>query len=739
MSDKNMVVTTTPKVEVNIEANRIHAKLINGKAETYCFQLLNIKNESVEQGKYSESTEWDISLNEAGIYYVKVFCKKNEKKSTYKSELFDYYGEEVLEKFEEFCKQEPESCVEMITDNLPLKKMCAPYKDFAVHVTKENTKISKEFLEEHDFNVFAENEGIEIVSESMSEYKKNKLVFSGMMNYKNTFVCGEGDVKESYKVDSESVGSYSYVVASGSRVEIGNDYFGTGKLYCFESETEYIISNNYHLVLLLMKDLGIAGQLDIDASVALMCKQGQIFQQSMFRKREILGTYMLPVDEKVIIKKSGWKTKKKSIAKAINLPSLKINKDALLDRGIQEVSDNIKIVLDDVRLKNVVVDLTGGLDSRVVYGAATKFPDHKGRILINTSASRVQAEDPRSDLSIACKLNSVTKFNYKNSINQTQTEASEAPRRGYKHVQDALAEMMSLGVLSGYYYPYSTRGIMQYYSGEPNMAQLNGFYGEICCRSYVTRAYLSAGKAKPQNVDKLVDAMAHQKDAISARSYTLLREHMKEELNLLPGKSLLEKWELHYLFYRNRLHCETIWEKQKNDVFGWGPLQSKSLFRYKHMTFGKIPVIEEQLKVLEKIDPRFVLTSFDRDRDEDERLDFIKGRYDSDWGYDDLEIKEELDKLFEGAKTSQALKAENADQMSDAQVSEEIKQFDDCLDQRIRAVLIRLSKKNERIKREICLPIYVKLEADSLTKNEKNILYLKLTALMCQMMIFENY
>ena len=64
-----------------------------------------------------------------------------------------------------------------------------------------------------------------------------------------------------------------------------------------------------------------------------------------------------------------------------------------------------------------------------------------------------------------------------------------------------------------------------------------------------------------------------------------IRRTFTQECMLLPGKSGLEKFENHYLFYRNGLHFNTS-NNYHPFAPSWGILQSKTIIQLKCMTFS---------------------------------------------------------------------------------------------------------------------------------------------------------
>ena len=708
-------------VEVFLEGDEIVARIAESKEEQqYCFYLLDSKNKTIDKTKYSTDTECRFAVEESGIYWVKAYCKSGMETYTMKSDLVDFYNADAKKSFEEFCNLTNGKETKM--NPLALCKMTDPYKDFAVHVSKKAKMISDKFLSDNEFQSTNCGKNVEIIAASCLELDGKKVVFSGHMKSDETYVSGEKDITVEHLPNSENIGSYTYALLKNNNVEIGSDYFGTGKLYYYEDVDEFIVANNYHMMLLMMKDLHIEGKLDVEATVAMLCKQGQAFQQTMFREREIENTYLMPVDEKVVISNSSWKKVKKEISEVLENLSAEGDAEALLTKGVDEVQENIEVVLKDARFDNVILDVTGGLDSRVIYGSASTLDTYKDKYRVRCLANPESFENERGDAALACKLNTVTQYEY----------LKDECEYEYKELDKSLEEMMSLGMLSGYYYPYTTEEIPRHLVSNKNLIRLNGSYGEVTCRAYYTRNMLDQGNGLPQDADELVTRVVNKMGILSAKSYNLLQNRMKQEIEKIPGNSWAEKWELHYLYYRNRLHFDTVWEDQKGNVLSWGALQSKALFKYKHMTYGKIPGVEEQLDILAKIDKRMVCTPFDKESDEVARVKYVSKMQEKDWKYDDKKAAEHKEALL----ASPCLR--RAQEITNEKLKNDIQEYNDSLNERITNVLHDLLAYGEVIKNEIVMPAYYAVQHDVFTEKEKMVLYLKLYTVLLQLRIFKE-
>lgn len=703
--------------------------------QEYCYYLYNIENIVIEKTKWIKEIKHIFTVENEGIFCVRIYKRGNGIKDSKSTKYVDYYDQNTRSEFETFCNQKKE--YRLISTLKPdyLYKMKYPYKDFALVL--DGASISEDFTKKYRFtkkDMMIGTHFVQILAEHINV--SNNYVFSGVAKYKKTLIYGEKDISSFARIDDSDIGNFTYMKLNAHKIQIGTDYFGTGKVYYYKEEDKYILSNNYHFMLLIMKDLKIKVQLNYKLILALLCKSGQAFQQSIAREREICNAFMLPIDELIEITQNGLCFRKKEISRVFKLEKKKNvkNLDGLLAKGKKEIIENVGMILADKRYSKVPVDLTGGLDSRVVYGSLQYFKKYRHKIVILSdgvdSYVNKAIYDDNSDISLAIRLNSsLDKYDYDDICVD----------RLWLDVDDAENQMMSLSTLSGYYYPHSTtKMINREYSMESSLG-LNGFYGEICCRPYYTRKLLEQGK-EYEDMDTFFHVIANRKGVLSGNAYNALKEKLEEELKALPGGSLIEKWENHYLFYRNGLHCNKIWEYEKRKP-EWGPLQSKALFRYKHLTFGNIVGIEEQLKVLQKMDKRLNGIPYANESDEKERINFIaeknvdidaveKDRFEEEknkwWRSREKRKTNSTDLGFGGGGDYKVLK-------------EKGERYDQELSVRMEEVFHKLMNYNDgELKEVFGIPMYCFLKYSCPSINEKKMMYQKLLLIYVQIWLLKN-
>lgn len=131
--------------------------------------------------------------------------------------------------------------------------------------------------------------------------------------------------------------------------------------------------------------------------------------------------------------------------------------------------------------------------------------------------------------------------------------------------------------------------------------RLNGFGGEIVARPYYSRNYLNTEldiTDVTNFVAAYIDKYLYMASCPTSNNLVeKLKKELCRELEEMPGRSPLEKFEFHYLYFRNGLHCNDCWRSDVSCV-EWGPLQSKKLFALKHAIFQKEKISSYSLMCL---------------------------------------------------------------------------------------------------------------------------------------------
>ncbi len=621
-------------------------------------------------------------------------------------------NQEIKKEFESFCKTDFEKKYNFSFNPHELIKMPKPFKEFVVIKNAHN--VDEKFLAKYNFKSF-KIDNIEIIAEK--DLNSAKCVYSGLMNYNNTLIMGEEDLKENIDaLTTDNIGYFTYLKIQNGEVEIGNDYMGNGKLYAYRKKDTFIISNHYHLLLLTMKNLDIKMEFNQDIINAILSHQGQLNLQLFCRQREIKNTYLIPIDEKILLTSKKTLINKKEIYDIIGKNKLqnyfeyrKTDINKLLEDGIKEIENNIRTIITDERFKNIYLDLTGGLDSRVVFGIATtrlKEELDKKHVMIRVGGTLENIWDKNTDAAIACTMNSEYGYDYILPINKEIKEEDFA----------------SLGLLYGTW----EYNLPSFVAEESETAILSGGSGESFLRPYYSRKILN--KFLTYN-----NLPIGGKDSISRKSFNCYKKLIANEIKKLPGKDIAEKFDMHYIFYYNPFHFYDAWRYKSNNLI-FKTIHSKSLLKYKFLTWKKASIsAEENFKVFDKIGKMFLFTPFDHDIDEKERVEYIKHYYGENTptifdGYSQEKIKKEKEKYLKFR--------EERDKNLVHQGNE--KSFAETFENRFESILHELILCNKLFKGELGRIIYKRFRKNMFKERDKKILYFKLVSLLFETKLIQD-
>lgn len=579
-------------------------------AEDVEFAFYLYRDEGVEwRGAYSQHSEASFALTSTGSYKVKGFARSPMAKWTAMTEVIQFDGTPYG------------SSAKPIPLDLDFAPLDYPHRDFVLFsggaLSEERLSVASERLRLTvpglRSSVWKTEAGdVELRWTSSEPENHPNFVFSGMARTSTEFIFGEKDLDDRRVPEiSESVGDFSLAVRHDWGVEIATDYFGIGQVYYYSKGGVHCISNRYHLLLLTLSSLDEPIVLDRVKARASLQAANQPFTQNFTRRMDVADCYSVPVGKKLQVTGEGLRLIDSEIAAILNLPT-----DELIDEveywdGIaiaaDEIVSNLKVVLDHPSFDNVRVDLTGGLDARLLFAALSHLGSHADRIGIHT------ADVPGSphDLGISLALTRETEFGYDTCAKEmfdVSATSSMAENQSY-----------NLGTYFGIR-PERVRSRLD------RVLRINGFYGEITARPYFAR--LIYGRAS-ENLESGEFSAAYIR-SIPETHRPLegpyeLTSLFREEFEMLPGDRATAKLDAFYLFYRNSLHCSDRW---LNHVLApaWGPLQSKALFALKWRSFSRHKDIRLQVDITEYLNKGLSLIPIGRATDNADRAE-IDARY----------------------------------------------------------------------------------------------------------------
>ena len=575
--------------------------------QQYCFYLLKY-GKVLEKTSWQENPSfiWNTEQFGPGTYVVQAFIKEFEQR-------INIFSNPVFIAGNEFSKEIETNLSESQNLDFELPKVPEshyPFSKFLIHISKKkhmDTKLNSTPPSFNYSNFSNKDTGkqVHILHDSIIQnFENKKFIFSGTAKHEGRFIFGSDDVKNTDPHDLiDSIGNHSLVIINEDGVvEIHNDLFGIHHHYYFESEDGFIITNNLFLLMDYTSQNNIKMEMNWEQLATDFCFiHVQPFHQNFSSSMNIHGLKQQKADESIVISNNinFNKTKLEELFNEAHAYKAGDYQN-YIELAAAEIVENIQVVYEHPKFKEIMVDLSGGLDSRSVFAAITNIPDTKNKITLNCRHSELVP----NDLIIASELNVSYQYPWNNSV---RTKSWHPPSSIY-------------GYQFGTYFSHRISiGFRKY---PKHHIRLNGMYGEVTARPYYPRKMIR----DHESFATVAEFIEHYFQKISQFSLLSngtfglggLKNIFADELESNPGRSPLEKFDLHYLFFRAGLHCGDTW---RNYIKGpeWGPLQSEKLFVAKYGSFEHNTLPKVQIDLIKQLNRNLLEIPFG---DEQDNLDY---------------------------------------------------------------------------------------------------------------------
>ena len=580
---------------------------------------------------------YQFSLEEDGIYYVKVYTKNGEKMNTTNSNSIAYFTEKQKEKFKKFLKKKMHYKTKC-NKRLELYTLEEPFQMFTYVQSKQNVKegqllqnLNKNFTQINTRN------GILVTDRPTKKIGEAMTIFSGFCKYEKEILIGNEEINEKIDLDllKESYGNFTLFFENTKKIEIATDYFGTQAIYYYHTEDATIISNEYHLLLIVMKNLGINMKLDMKNVIGNFCLTSrQLFEQRISSKMDIEGIRKLPVEKYIQIDQNGFELKDTSMVQLLKQEFDMNQYEEYLLKAASEIMDNINVVYNSEKFKNVLVDVTGGADSRIVFSAITNIKEGYDKTRIHSN------NDSRTkDISVSIPLNNLYNYPY-----------DTLPEIHYsKHYHEGNEIIRSVNM--GSYY-YIDRYIGKLASNQ--IVRLMGGGGEVVARPYYSRFLLKEKIGETNDCNEFAHDFFNRRVDKTILGYedgvNLAEEMLADEISNTIGDTVLEKFENIYMNLRSGIHLNHR-ANQTASYIEWFPVYSKTTFFLKMKTFHQFKSMKLAMDLIHYFNPVIARIPYEKQMNNEEyeriknRLAFPDSRYDT------IELKMDNDKTkWEEAK-----------------------------------------------------------------------------------------
>lgn len=598
------------KTHNHIKYEKPHPFLVSDKNEVSCSvegSRIIVKSESVFQEKVQDFV---FEVFCSGKWVEKIVQKDNvleyvpQKEGAYRFEVktifenkkiringyaaVSFFSEKIRNKFKNFLQ------ADLNIDKTPNKffEYKKPFQDFCVAVNFDLEPCG--FLKMHGYktenisNAFCGN--VQIASQTgLTEIIDAKIVLSGQLNTEERFIFGQEDIKLSDTSESfsEKLGGYSYCLLENKKITVATDYFGLDSLFYYTDGNVFLFSNRYQLLLRILSECKLK-----------LTVNEEYISNSLFVLNHVYNDYLmddnclfneikvLPFAKKAYIKADGVVFENTEVYDVLNAEKeLTVEEyNALVYQARDEIIHNIKVVLDSKHFDHFSMDLTGGLDSRLSFAAATNIEGANKKIYVHNSNKRDNIE-----FYIAGSLADSFGFNYDIERFGFPKNARGNYRTTYDEQLNLTQSLTMSKLIDPYIFPYIDE------HNSPKTITFNGQAVEACTRTYVTKVLyperVSASFFDTDILNEKVDWEFIKKyilrSNIHTADYQKYSDYLLKNIQELPGKSDCEKLENSYLFYRNRYHF-SLSKTGGYAAHRWTCSASKAAFKAFHLSFGKI-------------------------------------------------------------------------------------------------------------------------------------------------------
>jgi hypothetical protein len=337
---------------------------------------------------------------------------------------------------------------------------------------------------------------------------------------------------------SRMSGAFTAVIADGDYVYVVGDYFGMVPIYLYQDQNLLIVSNRLHLIACEMQRTSTPKVPNYAMVTGSLSSDNLFFQQAHSHDTQIQGVSLVAMDHYLRIGPGGDVVR---VKRAIRQPSDDGSEDeygyydAVL-HAAEEMSSNLLALSRCPLFGASILDLSGGIDSRIVFGAALKSGARES-VRIRTLSS-----DTNGDLDIGSGIASLFDYPFFDGDDRIRySKRSEFGLLLWRSLKAGAHHRIGIS-------NWPTLGLQN-----PSL-HLYGASGEIY-RDYWLKS-CSTGLSI-----KTVDALTEQsffdrirRPNIDEYKAKLAWQSFSECLAGMPGRSFHERMSSHYKFFRNRFH-----------------------------------------------------------------------------------------------------------------------------------------------------------------------------------------
>ena len=565
-------------------------------------------DEVIAKSGYQKENEFFFPLESVGTYHVRGFIRwPKAGGGGYEREVANSaplsFSPGLSAEYEKFLK----TTKEMSFPELPFVKLTPPKQDFLVLVNSTDVPRSLDALAARlTLKTTQLAPCITLFSELEPFHQDGRYVpFSGMGRTDKRLVVGMEDVDSLATADAlaEQIGVFCLLRTDGQTLTLETDYLGMEKLYYYRDSAVCLISNRVHLILLAMKDLNIERHPNM-AKIYTSLTQMILTRQNFCQEMDVEGLIALRADSrlKISLAHLDIQVEKTPLHTVLSqfVPYDETKFRTLLKKAADEIVDNLRIALEHPAFDKFVMHLTGGMDTRTVFCALSRLPErYREKVIAKTVKTRIEG-----DFEIPMKLLSKLRLPFGGI--PLKESADYHPEWRLEELSTKLGCTSELGKHLD----------PEYLLPGDRVCLLPGAAGDALARSHYSTGHFNGPLDDSTLSDRayserLLKVFTHRKAIFQAPEE--MRQTLIMECMTLPGISNLARFDNHYIFYRNGLHFNTVFDYQPFAP-SWPVMQSKTLLLLKVMTYPLKFNNRLDLELLYELNPELASVEYDSEK-----------------------------------------------------------------------------------------------------------------------------
>ena len=290
-----------------------------------------------------------------------------------------------------------------VLPDLKLAPLAHPHEDMAVIAFKRGINIPKhmnvlmKIAEKYQF-ILTEYGG-HIVSLSkhppVQQANHSSYIFSGYTFYDKKMLIGAKEVAE--QVDdisclAEAYGEFNLCQIGHDSIRCSADFFGISPWFYYENDSIFTASNNYHFMLIMLAEMRVKLSMNIPHSRVNMITSGFTYGFAFSSDLDVYGCKMNYAYENICYSSSRGVVSSRTSLWDIMSDNSKWDENLYEEyilKAKEEMLELCKAAFEHPRFSKVVVDVSGGFDSRVAFALACEMPKRlRRKIYTYTRTSR---------------------------------------------------------------------------------------------------------------------------------------------------------------------------------------------------------------------------------------------------------------------------------------------------------------------------------------------------------------